>query len=300
MDEKKCYRCGAKPQFNYKSGLIVCSTCFNDQICMRKFRSYLRNSLDVFGKTNSLACAFDGSVNSIMLAHLFAKNTDHTEKMKKRMFLQGEVVYVDFSSLFECLKLKKNSGLNDAIKDLAINPKNANTDLFIKFMTHISGPYKILPIQDYHDIQQLAVEVLRISQIGGYREDYLSILRSKAIRSYMAANEYKKLILADNAQQLAVRSLKLMCKSRTNEISQECAETYTENFKGHEQLIGRPLAEINDREVLYYLKINKLFDFAFDDLDGLKSENTAKLSSLPGEGNINTLLADFVRNLQVK
>ena len=82
-------------------------------------------------------------------------------------------------------------------------------------------------------------------------------------------------------------------------MTQECAEIYTEQYNGQDITIGRPLAEINYREVLYYLRVNKLFDSVFSDLSDLVDEDNHKLKCLPGNGNMNTLLSDFVRNLQV-
>ena len=299
MENKNCYKCSKKAQFNYKSGLIVCAICYNDQICMRKFRSFLRNSLDVFGKTNKLLCVYDGSINSVMLTHMFVLNTDNVENDKKRMFLQGEVIYVDFSNLFTIMESLKACDINKDLHNLAINnPSNKRKEVFIKFMEDIKASYKILSVEDYYDLNKLAEKMNNIAVVGGYRQDYLSIVKKNVIKTYMTTNDYDKVIISDNAQQLATRSLKLMCKSRTNEISQECSEKYIEIYKDKELLIGRPLAEINDREILYYTKINNLFGYVFDDMEDLNNYNLKKYSNLPGNGNMNTLLADFVRNLQ--
>ena len=287
VPSKNCFKCKSKAQLRYKNNLVVCAECFSFHVCLRAFRSVIRNQLEVFGKQNDLVVFFDGSVNSAMLAHNVEANVIDNEKVKKKMFFTAQFICFDFSELAEQV-------FGEKAKKLI---KNQN-DLAVKCFESLKLTYEIIPCSQFESIDVLVADFLRLPATGGYREDYIRILEHRFLVEYCLKNSRNKIVLPENAEQLAARALKLLCKSRHNELVPQCSISSTLTRDGQVLTFVRPLAERSTREVLFYSKMNSVVNFACDRYEWLSIDHTARMLTLPGQGSINQLLMEFITDLQ--
>jgi len=287
IPSKNCFKCKSKAQLRYKNNLVVCAECFSFHVCLRGFRSVIRNQLEVFGKQNELVVFFDGSLNSAMLAHNVKANVIDNEKVKKKMFFDAQFVCFDFSELAEKV-------LGEKAKKLILD-QNA---LAAKCFESLQLTYEIIPCGHFESVDVLSADFARLPVTGGYREDYVRILERRFLVQYCLKNGRSKIVLPENAEQLAARALKLLCKSRHSELVSQCSVSSKISRDGQVLTFVRPLAERSSREVLFYSKINKVVDFGCGRYEWLSADHTARMQTLPGHGSINKLLMEFISDLQ--
>jgi hypothetical protein len=284
---KTCFKCQAKAQLRYKSQLVVCGQCFSLQICLRGFRSVIRNQPDMFGTTNDLVVLFDGSVNSVMLAHIISLNATENEKAKKKVFFKAKFVLIDFSELAGKIFGNEVRAKVDSQNSLAR-----------KCLEHLKLDYQILPCSDFGETDSLAEKFKKLSIMGGYREDFIRILEMRFLVEHAIKAGKKKIVLPENGEQLAARSLKLLCKSRQNELVPQCSTAFILNRNCNLLSLVRPLSERSSREVYFYIKFNNVVQFSCDRYEWLSNDSTPRMFTMPGQGSINSLLVEFITDLQ--
>lgn len=171
-------------------------------------------------------------------------------------------------------------------------------EILNKIETDMKIEIKKIKIGDWvnRDIQ---TEIKKIRQHGGLYEDYIEILRSEAIQNYTTHHKIKKAILPEIAEVLSSRALNLLCKSRGSELAKACGAKFAIN----DLLVGRPLFEINLREIQFFAKSHNLFQYVLNDSRTFE-KNVQKIFTgkgyerVVGEGSIGILLDEFVSDLQ--
>lgn len=278
-----CYNCKKPSQFSYRNKLTICGECFSYHVCNRGFRSSIRNNLKLSGKTNFLIHHFDFSLNSIMIAHFLNQNSTENQVSQKKMFFDSLVVFIDFSFFAESVFPNVNRAYFDKL----------NSD-FIDLMKSLVLKHEIIKIEDFLDIKETTEFFLQVPISGDYRDDFIKILEKRIILQYCFKKKINKVLLNENLEQLATRSLKLLCKSRQNEIVSQCSETFSFDFDGCSVVVLRPLVERSQREIYYYTYFNKIIGKSLNMHEWFQTELNPKHISLPGKGSLNNLLSEFI------
>ena len=147
--------------------------------------------------------------------------------------------------------------------------------------------------------RDIPAEIKQIRKLGGLFEDYVEILRMETIRNYCNANKIQKVILPEIAEVLASRALNLLCKSRGSELTTNCGQ----KFQIEDIKLGRPLFEINRRELLFFARKNGLFKYVINDSRTFEKNiqkvvTQKEFKKIIAEGSIGLLLDEFVNDLQ--
>lgn len=173
-----------------------------------------------------------------------------------------------------------------------------------RFLEELSSEFKIeiehVPIESILPERNLPEEVSKIKQLGGFFEDFVEILRQAAIVRYCAQHKVSKVILPEFSEMLSSRALSLLCKSRSVEIAQNCASSFRTEAG---VLVGRPLHDTSNREMLFFARNNDLFRHVFNDCQTFE-KNIQKVvvgsnfAKYIAEGSIGMLLDQFVEEVQ--
>ena len=279
--KKKCYKCKGKPQLYYKHELCICGKCYNE-LALKKYKSFLRSKMDVYGMGSKIIAIYDGSLNSIMSCYLLNKKKENIKnplKMQKTKET-NKIIYIDFSSLEKLYPYKKQENLK----------KVQN------FFKTLNIETKILKLEDFYNLQEIQENLSKINSLGGYKEDYLKILEDTIITKTIKTECPTHIILPENSEQLATRSLKLLCKGRRTEIIKKCSPVY----KLEKTTLGRPLSDKTTKEVYFFTFYNKIINFAFEKFEWTDQFYSKRDLRQPGNGSMNVLLADFVKNLEME
>lgn len=276
---KKCYKCKGKPQLFYKHELFICGKCYNN-LALKKYKSFLRSKMDVYGIGSKIIAIFDGSLNSLMSCYLLSKKKENIKnplKMQKTKET-NKIIYIDFSSLENLYSFKKENYLQK-VED---------------FFKVLNVDNEILKIEDFYNLENLKKNLDRIKSLGGYKEDYLKIIEDNIISKIILKEKPTHIIFPENSSQLATRSLKLLCKGRRSDIIKHCSPIYKKN----KTTFGRPISDKSSKEVYFFNYYNKIIFFAFEKFSWLSNFFSKRDIRQPGGGSMNVLLADFVNELQ--
>lgn len=284
MDQPKsphtCFHCKQPSQFAYRNKLTVCKECFSEHVCNKGFRSALRNTFKLAGKTNHLVHHFDFTLNGVMVAHLLSQNSIENQKSQKKMFFDVECVFIDFSELTDSL------GLSEA----SARVKKDVSD-FKEFAASLKLAAAVVRLSEFLDLPQLTLAFKRIAPGSDYCDDFVKIVERRIMCAYARSRKIERLLLNENLEQLATRTFKLLCKSRQNEISSECSAYCEYQVSGFGVRALRPLAERSNKEVYFYSHVNHLLGVSRDTHSWIRPV-------VSGKPSINSLLSEFILEQQ--
>ncbi|EGR32855.1 hypothetical protein IMG5_068780, partial [Ichthyophthirius multifiliis] len=264
-----------------------------------------RLKLNIIKNENCLVC-ISGGANSTTLTHLVG-NTIYNSQGRK-MFFKAELIYIDESVLYE--NKYKQSNLQK-IEELA---KKCQLKLNVLHLSDIYNDlFEKIPLINEEQrtlFDQKLIKFLNLfKNVASCQEDIVQFIKTQLYIEYAYKNNFNRIFLGSCGQRLASKIFSLFSKGRggsaDNEIQFIDWVEYEQmkNFFGSESEfqnkigIGRPLKDFLNKEVLNYLHLNDLLGFLVDRPYYI-CENNKQNSKLPGFGNIDFIMENFIDNIQ--
>ena len=282
-----CCKCKEKGNYNFKNGIILCASCFKAGIVEQRFKASLRKYVNIKGKNkNQFYVLLSGGCSSTCQAKVVSESLKPGPTGRK-MFYDAKQIHVDESIFYYDLedldgKAREQKNL-EKVKD---------------FAQDIGLELHVIDLVDFFNKENVVLKDLisSLKDAGSCREDFIRNFRRIAIHNFCKENSVTKLLQGDNGDSLAVSAFTSLIKGKGYEMYNE--GSYLTTFMDDENiLLCRPQKDITQKDMYYYNKITKIENHVIDRTNlclGVKG----KSSVLPGRGNFDALIGNFLQNLQ--
>jgi cytoplasmic tRNA 2-thiolation protein 2 len=258
--ETLCYKCHLA-KANYKIRLqLVCKACFVSNT-EHMFRCTLKNCIFPRNGEKMLICVSGGPNSSAMLSLIDTCN--NPLKTKKMMKFIPTILYIDDSIVYKTPSSTVESFIS------TIESTYKYPVLIRKIEELVPNILEALPAEDqtrsdmlYYNIHASIIEVAK--QLG-----------------------IKKVVTAETASRISTRVLSGICKGSGVSVNQDSEPCHAVDGIS----VGRPMRELLDKEVCIYVHITQV---------PVITKLIISDYNVTYNGNIDTLVQDFLQNLQSK
>lgn len=270
-----CSKCGQNSQQLYKQNFrsTECSECFL-KYARHKFRAAL-GAAKVLPRNAEILLVIDGSSESLVLLDMvhFAQ----TQNTFKRLHCNASVLYIDT----RCSPIKEEES-----PLLALNELQRRYEPFEFYVIQLNGdPISLQLLKDYK-VRQLD-SILDKFNSSTSRQDYMQQKRKFLIGGVAVKLKCSHVFEPSISPSLATQLLTSVALGRGASAALDVA-LLDDRLIGDVKLL-RPLKDLNDQEVQFYVHARELQPFRVDDC-----------SHYPLSGSsLQSLTRDFVANLQL-
>jgi len=268
----------------------------------------MRLQVKLAKKDDEVLCCLSGGQNSLAMCKMISESLYNPGPRK--MFFAAQVIHIN-----------EAAAQRTSEEDEAENVKRVNN-----FAEQHKLKLTIVNIEDIYDLKSETLEDILVktygisadkanenqasldkaqkrqkiqnllnslSDTGSSKEDILFVFKKLLIADFATRNNIQKVIVADTAQKVAINSLTLLCKGRGADIFNQVVP---EDKTFSNVTFYRPMNDFLTKEILIYDFFNKLDQFF---VFNPRLEDFAPANKrLPGNGSINTLLENFINNIQ--